>query len=153
VEGGLYNRLKQYIPSLQNVYFPMSGAGREHAYVQLKDPNPGEAREAIMAALPFDWRLKHVFVVDDDVDIYDDREVLWAVATRTQWDKDVMIFPDLRRNNLDPSQVEGQATKGGIDATVPRDREFAVRNSVSVEVRLDDYVDSSRLAAVPVERL
>ena len=153
IEGGLYNRLKQSIPSLQAVYFPMSAAQREHVYIQLKNPNPGEAREAIMAALPFDWRLKHAFVVDDDIDIFDEREVLWAIATRTQWDKDLMVFTDMRRNPLDPSQVNGHATKAGIDATVPRDRPYPPRNSVTVQVQLEDYVAADRLNAVPLERL
>ena len=66
--------------------------------------------------------LKHVVVVDEDINIYDDREVEWAIATRFQADKDLIIIPKTRGSSLDPSGEGKFTTKWGIDATKPLNR-------------------------------
>ena len=119
LEGVTYEAVKQRVPSLKNVYFPLSGCSRFNIYLQLEDARRGDAREAIMTALPLDYRHKHVFVFDDDINIFDEREVLWAVATRSRWDRDLMIFTKVRGSILDPSIVDELTTKGGIDCTAP----------------------------------
>jgi 3-polyprenyl-4-hydroxybenzoate decarboxylase len=58
-------------------------------------------------------------VVDDDIDIFDEKEVWWAIATRTQWDKDIRIIPGMKGVALDPSSVDGISAKVVIDATKP----------------------------------
>ena len=68
--------------------------------------------------------LKHVVVVDDDIDVFDPTEVEWAIATRVQGDKDVMIVGNARAKPLDPSLPQGYGVvptgaKVGIDATIP----------------------------------
>jgi len=83
MEGKLYELARAAAPSVVNVHVPVSGR-RFHAYLQLKDPAPGEAREAIAAALGY-RRVKAAFAVDSDIDIFSDSEMLWAVATRVQW--------------------------------------------------------------------
>lgn len=157
LEGAVYEAVKQRIPSLKAVYLPLSGVCRMHVYLQLEKPRKGDAKEAIMSALPVDFRLKHVFVFDDDIDIYDDREVLFALATRTQWDDDVMVFRGCRIAECDPTAPdEGVMTKGGIDCTVPAGEYFSERNKVSEEVdqriKLEDFVSAEILKAIPVEK-
>lgn len=69
--------------------------------------------------------IKQVTVVDDDVDITDDEQVAWAVATRTQPDRDLLVVPNAKGSSLDPSAEQGLTAKLGLDATVPaadRDR-------------------------------
>ena len=118
LEAGIYRALKPVIPGVVNVHLPLSACCRFHAYVQIKKELEGEGISAV-AALPVKHGLKHIIVVDDDIDIFDDREVLWAIATRTQWDKDVRIIPGMKGVGLDPSSVAGISAKVVIDATRP----------------------------------
>ncbi|MBI3090663.1 MAG: UbiD family decarboxylase [Candidatus Tectomicrobia bacterium] len=156
LEVALLDEVGRRAPSLRNVHVPPTAGGALHAYLQLKEPRKGEAREAILTALPVDARLKHVFVVDDDVNIFDDREVLWALATRSQWERDVLIMPGLRGSRLDPLAEGGVGVKGGFDCTRPAGESYSERNAVSpsvyAEVRIEDYLDAAHLARIPVER-
>jgi 4-hydroxy-3-polyprenylbenzoate decarboxylase len=119
MEGRLYGMLKPIAPSLVNVPVPFSGR-RFHAYLQLRDPERGEARDALAAALAY-RRLRTAVALDEDIDIFDERQVLWALATRVQWHRDAMKIDGLTHPNLDPSLPPGAATitKLGIDATLP----------------------------------
>jgi 2,5-furandicarboxylate decarboxylase 1 len=114
-----------------------------HAIIAIK-PLPGDGKNAMMAALSV-ADMKHVVVVDDDVDIFDGMDVEWAIATRVQADRDVMIVSGARSKPLDPSlpPVPGHiptTAKMGIDATisddVPRERyeriAYAYADSVSL---------------------
>jgi 2,5-furandicarboxylate decarboxylase 1 len=128
LEGALHRALAEEIPSLDVVHVPVSGR-RFHCYVRLRDPRPGEARRAIDVALR-NRRVKHVVVVDDDVDVFDDAQVMWAVATRVQWTRDVVAVTGAECSTLDPSLGRGQerSDKAGIDATlVPAYRAGGVR--------------------------
>ncbi|MBW7850666.1 MAG: UbiD family decarboxylase [Rhodospirillales bacterium] len=144
IEAYLFNRIKEVVPGIRGVHMPVSGTARLHAYVQLKKANDGEPKTAIAAALSSDYRLKHVIVVDEDVNIYDDEEVLWAVATRSQWDKDLVVIQNMMGTRLDPSANGILNTKGGIDATTPCDGAFAQRiaipEAVMRRIKLDDYL-------------
>jgi len=146
IEAYLYNRIKAVVPGVVGVHMPVSGSARLHAYVQLKKSNDGEPKTAIATALSSDYRLKHVIVVDDDVNIYDDAHVLWAVATRSQWDKDMVVIPGMMGTRLDPSASDIITTKGGIDATKPVEpHSFAMRlripESVMSRIRLEDFLE------------
>ena len=85
---------------------------------------PGDGKNAIMALLSI-ADIKHVIVTDDDIDVFDPTDVEWAVATRVQADRDVLIVPNARAKPLDPSlppPVTGKiptTAKMGIDATIP----------------------------------
>ena len=153
-EGTLYSVVKKVVPQVQRIYCPLSGAGRFHAYIQIKKTNEGQPREAIMAALTASEMIKHVIVVDDDIDIYDERWVLWAVATRSQWDKDLIIIPGCRGAKLDPS-IEGViTTKGGIDATKPAppnrfSQKLYIPKDVMEKIRLTDFVNIDKINSVP----
>lgn len=95
-----------------------------HAVVQIKSHGPDDARRAIDAAFRGHSSLKHVVVVDDDVSPFDPAAVEWAIATRFQADRDLVILPDRPSSSLDPSAklVPGQkarSAKMGLDATIP----------------------------------
>lgn len=95
-----------------------------HAVIQIDAQGPDDAQRAIEAAFRGHTSLKHVVVVDPDIDIDDPQDVEWAIATRFQADRDLMVFPDQPSSSLDPSarQVPGQkarTAKMGLDATIP----------------------------------
>jgi 2,5-furandicarboxylate decarboxylase 1 len=153
-EGTIYSVVKKVVPQVLRVYCPISGSGRFHAYIQIRKTHEGQPKEVIMAALTASEMTKHVIVVDEDIDIYDDRWVLWAVATRSQWDKDLVVVPGCRGAKLDPS-IEGvTTTKAGIDATKPAPpARYSVRVHVPEEVmkkiRLADFVEPETIRAAP----
>lgn len=119
MEGKVFELVKAVAPSLQNVHVPTEGR-RFHAYLQLRNPGRGEARDALAAAMAY-RRLKTVIAVDEDVDLFDPQSILWALATRVQWSRDSIIIDGLSGSSLDPSLPEGASTasKMGIDATLP----------------------------------
>jgi 2,5-furandicarboxylate decarboxylase 1 len=73
----------------------------------------------MLAAMVNNADIKHVVVVDEDVDIFDMEQVEWAIATRFQGDRDLLVVPQVRVSPLDPSSPGGIGTKLGIDATAP----------------------------------
>lgn len=104
---------------------PESGSCRLTAVVALRGPTPGAPTTAMMTLFLTASTIKQVTVVDDDVDITDDEQVAWAVATRTQPDRDLLVVPNAKGSSLDPSAEQGLTAKLGLDATVPaadRDR-------------------------------
>jgi UbiD family decarboxylase len=154
MEGRLYAMLKPVAPSLENVHVPFSGR-RFHAYLQFRDPERGEVRDALAAALAY-RRVRTALAVDEDIDLFDERQVLWALATRVQWHRDALRIDGLTHPNLDPSLPPGASTisKLGIDATLPparrpgRPKPFVPANTVAAEAlgaarRLLEGVDTS----------
>jgi UbiD family decarboxylase len=139
MEGRLYAMLKPLAPSLENVHVPFSGR-RFHAYLQFRDPERGEVRDALAGALAY-RRLRTAVAVDEDIDPFDERQVLWAIATRVQWHRDALRIDGLTHPNLDPSLPPGASTitKLGIDATLPaaagpgRPKPFVPANTVAKE--------------------
>jgi UbiD family decarboxylase len=115
-------------------------------FISLQKTYEGQARSAMIAAFAADLYLKHAIVVDHDIDIMNLQHVLWAMATRTQADRDVFIIPKARGSSLDPSaEPLGVYDKMGIDATAkPNLDSFPPVNRVPKEVmdriRLEDYV-------------
>ncbi|MCA9959085.1 MAG: UbiD family decarboxylase [Anaerolineales bacterium] len=102
------------------------GASWLHAVVQIDKQSADDGRRAIAAAFKGHGSLKHVWVVDTDVDIFDPLAVEWAVATRFQADKDLIILENQPGSSLDPSgiHVPGQKSrtaKMGLDCTIPWD--------------------------------
>jgi 3-polyprenyl-4-hydroxybenzoate decarboxylase len=104
------------------VYCPPAGTGLHHTRIQLAVRDPGDGRNAIVAALGSNADTKMAIAVDEDIDIFDDAMVEWAVATRFQADRDIIVLPGLRTLPLDPSLPphDGAAVttaKLGMDAT------------------------------------
>ena len=92
---------------------------------------------AVMATLGTELYTKYVIVVDDDVDVFDINDVMWAVATRVRAEKDIFFIPGAKAAVLDPTSDPENftVTKMGIDATRPAGRDFAERLVISEEQR------------------
>ena len=108
--------------TVKDINVTLGGCAFWHAVISIRK-QPGEAKNALLAALSV-MDLKHVVVVDDDIDVNDPMDVEWAIATRVQGDKDIIIIPNARAKPLDPSLLQGAGivptgAKIGIDATIP----------------------------------
>ncbi|HEV8440710.1 MAG TPA: UbiD family decarboxylase [Methylomirabilota bacterium] len=114
MEANLYRAVRAMVPSIKAVRVP----GPFTCYVSIEQRLPGQAKNAILAVLGADLYMKRVVVVDHDVDVFDDRQVNWALATRCQPDCDISIVTHARGSDLDPSTKEdGYTAKWGVDAT------------------------------------
>lgn len=120
-EATLLAHLKRTFPNVLDVHLSKGGMCRYHLYVQIKKRFEGEPKNIMMGAFAGHYDVKHVVVVNDDVDIHNPAEVEWAVATRSRADRDVLIVPDAQGSRLDPTTVDGVGAKMGIDATTPLD--------------------------------
>ena len=110
----LYRAVRAMVPSVKAVRVP----GPFTCYVSIEQRLPGQAKNAILSVLGADLYMKRVVVVDQDVDIFDDRQMTWAIATRCQPDRDISIITHARGSDLDPSTKEdGYTAKWGVDAT------------------------------------
>jgi 3-polyprenyl-4-hydroxybenzoate decarboxylase len=103
-----------------NVYATTANGGMFNVRISMRQRVPGEARNAILAAFASLGNVKHVFVTDPDIDIFSDDEIDWALATRFQADRDLMVESGIRAVPLDPS-LDGVrvGAKAGFDLTWP----------------------------------
>ncbi|MBA7555900.1 Gallate decarboxylase [subsurface metagenome] len=101
--------------------------------VQIRKEGEGEAKNAIIAAFAAHPGLKSVVVVDTDIDIFDPKDVEYAIATRVRWNEDVVFIPRARGSSLDPSSKNGLTTKMGIDATKEYGEEKRYERVVTTE--------------------
>jgi 2,5-furandicarboxylate decarboxylase 1 len=125
-EAEIHNAVSRVIPNVTGVHVPLSGTSSFTAYVAIKQSRPGEAKHVIPIVLGVDHYLKLVVVVDDDIDVFDESDVLWAVATRMQADRDLVTIAGSLGAMLDPSADDrGITAKLGIDATRPFGEPFA----------------------------
>ena len=113
--------------------------------VQIRKQADDDGKKAIEAAFRGHKSMKHVIIVEEDVDIYDSDAVEWALATRFQAHTDAVIMPDQPGSSLDPSgDHSGKKTlitKVGFDATIPSEVDPAVYEKVKYrDVDLDDYL-------------
>lgn len=134
-EPRIYQAVRAAVPTVKSVSYPISGACRFHCYISLKKTAEGQPKNAIFAAFAEDLSLKLVVVVDEDIDVNDEKQVLWAMATRMQADQGVMVMSRCMGAMLDPSSQEGLTAKMGIDATKPLTGWSAVKCEVPYEVR------------------
>ncbi|WP_410508446.1 UbiD family decarboxylase [Methanosarcina hadiensis] len=106
------------VTTVKNVVLTEGGCCYLHAVVQIEKQTEGDAKNAIMAAFAAHTSLKHVVVVDEDINIFDPNDVEFAIATRVKGDMDILIIPNVRGSSLDPRGApDGTTTKVGIDAT------------------------------------
>jgi 2,5-furandicarboxylate decarboxylase 1 len=116
-------KMKKEIPSLKGIHL-IPGTFGSHVVMNIETDQKGEVRRALSLALSFP-NIKKAIIVDEDVDPEDDQEVEWALATRFQGDRDLIVVPDLRGQPIDPSSKEGfLTTKIGMDATRPKKEGF-----------------------------
>lgn len=131
-EASILSMVDRAMPGkLQNVYCASSGGGKFVAVMQFKKSIPsdeGRQRQAALLAFSAFSELKHVFLVDEDVDCFDIKDVIWAMTTRFQADVDMIPIPGVRCHPLDPSndpavsssiRDHGIACKAIFDCTVP----------------------------------
>jgi len=105
------------VPSFERLVVTEAGSGRMSAVIALRDPLPGDARKAMFAAWACVNLLKHVVVVDADIDPLDPLQVDWAIASRTRYERDLVVVPGVRADRSDPMASQGLIAKLGIDAT------------------------------------
>ncbi len=132
-EGEILNTLRRNLPNVIAVHVPHRTCGAFLAIIKMKKSSQGEPQQAIMAALGTEFYTKYIIVVDEDVDIFDMNDVMWAVVTRVKAEKDIVFIPGAKGAILDPTSDPETftVTKMGIDATRPLGKDFAERLTIS----------------------
>ncbi|MDY0267445.1 MAG: UbiD family decarboxylase [Methanimicrococcus sp.] len=127
-EPKIYKAVSE-VTTVSNVVLTEGGCCYLHAVIQIKKQTEGDAKNAIMAAFAAHTSLKHVVVVDEDIDIFNPDDVEFAMATRVKGDVDIMIVTNVRGSSLDPRGApDGTTTKVGVDATkILAEKEFFER--------------------------
>ncbi len=116
----VYREVKKIVPEVKGIRLTPGGTFRHHVVVSIKKRQEEEARNVILALLAVGVGIKHVTVVDEDIDVNNPLEVEWAVSTRMQPDRDMIIIPRLATSTLDPSVPKPRTSAGwGMDATMP----------------------------------
>lgn len=146
-EASILDMVERAMPGrVQNVYAHSSGGGKFIAVIQFKKTVPsdeGRQRQAALLAFSAFPELKQVILVDEDVDIFDTNDVLWAMTTRMQADVDIVTIPGVRCHPLDPSndpacswsiRDHGIACKTIYDATVPFNQKARFQRAKFMEV-------------------
>lgn len=118
------------VTTVRDVLLTKGGAGYLHAVVQIRKNTQGDAKNAIMAAFAAHTSLKHIVVVDEDIDIRDPHDVEYAIATRVRGDTDIMVVTGVRGSSLDPTRLgDGTNVKVGVDATMVMGKEDEFRRA------------------------
>lgn len=135
----LLRRFVRHINPEANVHIPPYANGFA-AIIQIKRENPGQPKNLAMAAMSAHINIRNVIVVDEDINIYDPADVLWALTNRVDWRQDVFQVPNAQGHEMDPvADNRGVSTKLGIDATYKRERrEYGERVSYKM-VDLNKY--------------
>ena len=146
-EASILGMVEKAMPGrLRNVYCASAGGGKYMAVLQFVKSVPsdeGRQRQAALLAFSAFSELKHVFLVDDDVDPFDMNDVLWAMNTRFQGDRDIITIPGVRCHPLDPSagpeyspsiENRGISCKTIFDCTVPFRLKDKFRRAAFLEV-------------------
>jgi 2,5-furandicarboxylate decarboxylase 1 len=147
-EATMLAHLQRSFPGVLDVHLSVGGVGRYHLFVKFRKQREGEPKNVILGAFGAHYDIKQVIVVDDDVDVHDPQQVEWAVATRFQADRDLVVIQGAQGSVLDPSTTvaggwcnrddpapvheQGIGAKMGLDATRP----VAYRGHVFTRVRI-----------------
>ena len=130
-EAEILGLLRQTIREPVAVRMMTNSGGAQTVRVAMRQTRHGEARNAVTAVFGKVMRVKHVFVYDEDIDIFDDRQTEWAFGTRFQAHRDIMVFEGMQGMTMDPSLLgERTGAKAGFDCTRPmetKDRVTAQR--------------------------
>ena len=146
-EASILGMIDKALPGkVLNCYAHRSGGGKYMAVLQCRKTvhtDEGKQRQAALLAFSAFPELKHVVLVDEDVDIFDTNDVLWAMNTRFQGDRDIITIPGVRCHPLDPSSNPaytgsirdvGISTKTIFDCTVPFDLKDHFRRAPFLEL-------------------
>lgn len=118
-EAGIWFSVSKVVPKVHKVRLTTPSGGWLHAIISISKNHDADGKNAILAAFAGHPSLKHVIVVDEDIDPDDISQVEWAIATRFQADRGLVVIKNARGSTLDPSSIDGKTTKMGLDATVP----------------------------------
>jgi len=155
-EGAYLRRCREAVPGVEAV----CASGRHallNVFISMKKISEGDPGRAAAAALTWDWA-KNVFVFDEDVNVYNPTEILWALATRVQPHLQISIISDMLRGSLiDPSMIDARKTSAMIvDATRPLDRPFSPVSKCPDEalarIKLEEFVPGEVLRHIPIDR-
>jgi 2,5-furandicarboxylate decarboxylase 1 len=136
-EAEIQNALRRNLPNVKAVHVPTAAVGALMAIISMKKTLEGQPQQAMMTAFGTEYYVKWVVVVDDDVDVFNLSDVLWAILTRTRAEHGLVFVPGAMGAVLDPSSdpQSHTVTKIGIDATKPLGREFGERLVISAQQR------------------
>ena len=150
--------LKNAGVQVKDINVTLGGCAFWHAVISIRK-QAGEGKNALIAALSV-LDLKHVVVVDEDIDVHNAMDVEWAIATRVQGDKDIIVIPGARAKPLDPSLavmphgVVPTGAKVGVDATIgegiPKERFERIAYAYADRAKISDYA-SGKADTVPAE--
>lgn len=155
-EGAYLRRCREAVPGVTAV----CKNGRHalmNVFIAMKKMSEGDPGRAAAAALSFD-QCKHVFVFDEDIDVYNPTEILWALATRVQPHRQISVIPEIMRGPLiDPSMAVGIKTSAMIvDGTRPLDRPFSpvskCPEDALARIHVEDYLAREVIDRIPVDR-
>jgi len=139
LESAIYRAVKNVVPTVKGVY--MFGFG--HVAVSIRKMMEGDSKSALIATLA-NPIAKHAVVVDEDVDIFSLREIDWAIATRVQGDRNILVLRKMQGSKIDPSTEDGMVDKIGVDATkplkAPPERFERTRIPGEEKVKLEEYL-------------
>jgi len=152
--GGLEHKILMGMPREPTIYREVSkvcevkdvlitpgGCSWLHGAVSIKKKHPDDGRKAIEAAFKGHKSMKHLFIVDDDIDIHNPQEIEWAMATRFQGDRDMIIKKE-KGSSLDPSSdlETKMTTKIGFDLTIPSDDIKSFKKpELPLKLKVEDY--------------
>jgi 2,5-furandicarboxylate decarboxylase 1 len=147
--GSILRRVREFVPGVRAVNLPLSGCGRAHCYISMTKHADGEPKQAAFVALATEYDIRMVIVVDDDVNVFNETEVLWAVATRFDAREDLTVMENCMGIKHVPvaydvthTQHGGMTTKMILDATRPAPpADFPKRAVVPEEVLQDIHLD------------
>ena len=119
-ESAVWAALETAIREPREVYVIPACGGTFNVRISMRQRYPGEVRNAIAAVFGSTADVKHVFVMDDDIDIFSNDQFDWALSTRFQADRDIVVMSGARAYPLDPSLFDSRTgSKAGFDLTIP----------------------------------
>jgi 2,5-furandicarboxylate decarboxylase 1 len=146
VEAKMFQGIRNVVPTTKTVYLTDGGSNWLDAVIQIRKHLEGEPKNALLAAFASHPSLKIAIVVDEDIDPRDPGAVEYAISTRCQPDKGVMIVSNVKGSSLDPSSDQANlvTTKMGIDATAsllkPKERFELAKIPGQEKIKLSDYL-------------
>jgi UbiD family decarboxylase len=141
-EGSVFNTVQSKVGNVKAVCMPHSGIGRLACYVSMKKVNDGQPKQAALVALNESWTFQTVVVVDEDIDVFNEQEVMWALNTRVDPLRDVTLIKNVGRTVFDTAMAYNKLV---IDATKPLDRPFPcvikVPEAAVASMKPDQWLD------------
>ena len=153
-ETAVWQALRSSISAPVAVYATPASGGQYSVRLSMRQRYPGEARNAIHCVLGSNADVKHVFVVDEDIDVFSDAQMDWALATRFQANRDLVVGEGFRTVPLDPSLLGSRTgAKAGFDLTFPlgwqSNNEFAVPRAPELAPQMDKITVRQALESGP----